>query len=395
MEMPYHTTDMNQNLGEDEDDLIIGFENLEVNPEDNQLCLVGRFLSEQPINFNLLKNRIASVWRPTKGVNIKNIGEGRLLFQFYHSADLQRVLDGSPWSFGSHPMVLCQLRFGEIPHQVSLNKLCFWVQIHDLPVGTFSEGVGRILGNYIGRFVTYDDTNRGAIWRTYMRIRVEIDVGEPLKTGKKIRICASDATWVKFKYERLYLFCFVCGRLGHTEAYYEPELLANWGHLPRRWGIWIRAMDRRGQSGGGEKWLREDSGNSEGVHAQSPEEGGGTAATSSETFGGVNHGIPSSVEDPKGKSIITVPENSNSNEQLRGFNAIMVNPIYEPPNSMIVQSANDSNMHDDPRKRRRTVFLHETSHIENEQDTAGMDRPLVTSDHFLLVGPDSGVCRGQ
>ncbi|KAL8514636.1 hypothetical protein ACS0TY_013644 [Phlomoides rotata] len=102
IENPIHDTDSVQHLGEDEEELFIGFENLDVSPGDNQLCLVGRFISEQPTNFNLLNSSI--------------------------TADLQRVLDGSPWSFRSHPMILRQLQFGEIPLQVSLNKLCFWVQ---------------------------------------------------------------------------------------------------------------------------------------------------------------------------------------------------------------------------------------------------------------------------
>lgn len=34
-----------------------------------------------------------SVWRPKKGVNIKEIGVGRLLIQFFHALDLKRVME--------------------------------------------------------------------------------------------------------------------------------------------------------------------------------------------------------------------------------------------------------------------------------------------------------------
>ncbi|KAL8531535.1 hypothetical protein ACS0TY_008217 [Phlomoides rotata] len=392
MENPLNDTDT-QNLGDGEEELIIGFENLDVGPEDNQLCLVGRFLSEQPINFNLLKSRIAGVWRPQKGVNIRNIGEGRLLFQFYHSADLQRVLDGSPWSFGSHPLILRQLKFGEIPLQVSLNKLRYWVQVHDLPVGAFSEGVGRVLGNYIGRFVLYDDTNRGAVWRAYMRIRVEIDVAEPLKTGKKIRIGSGDATWVKFKYERLHLLCFVCGRLGHTEAYCDPEILANWGDKARRWGVWIKAIDRRGQSQGGEKWLRDDSGHMEGSQTPTSDEEAIPAARRSNFLGGVMQGSALMVNDPKGKSIATDGEMSNTAEQLHSYKSLVLNPIYEPPLSNDIQCT-DITLHEDLRKRRRTNSVHATTLVNDVQDVDGEDNGLVSAGHFLSAGPGSGVCRG-
>lgn len=41
--------------------------------EDNkyELCVVGRFLSERNINGRAMKTKIAGVWRPAIGINIK------------------------------------------------------------------------------------------------------------------------------------------------------------------------------------------------------------------------------------------------------------------------------------------------------------------------------------
>lgn len=52
----------------------------------------------------------------------------------------------------------------------------------------------------------------------YMRIRVELDTDQPLKKGKKIMLGTGEAKVVNFKYERLQIFCFICGKLGHTES---------------------------------------------------------------------------------------------------------------------------------------------------------------------------------
>lgn len=86
-----------------------------------------------------------------------------MLIRFYHILDLQRVLEGSPWTFGNHPIIIHRLKVGEVPLQVPLDKIAFWVQIHNLPVGSFLEKIGNMLGNFIGRFLEYDDTNEGAI----------------------------------------------------------------------------------------------------------------------------------------------------------------------------------------------------------------------------------------
>lgn len=61
---------------------------------DYKLCLVGRFLTNHNINFNIMQHRMASVWCPGKGINIKDIGSHLFLFQFFHIVDLKRVIEG-------------------------------------------------------------------------------------------------------------------------------------------------------------------------------------------------------------------------------------------------------------------------------------------------------------
>lgn len=96
-------------------------------------------------------------------MDINDIGNSSLLTQFYHKVDLQRVIDGGPWSIGNHPLIIYQLKVGEVPHRLPLDRLAFWVQIYNLSVGSFTKNVGKSLGNFIGKFSEYDTTNKGAI----------------------------------------------------------------------------------------------------------------------------------------------------------------------------------------------------------------------------------------
>lgn len=209
----------NINLSTEEDDeLILGGDGEEDPGRDIELCLVGRFLTDQFLNFNFTRSRLASIWNPRRGVAIKEIGEQRILIQFFHKMDLKRVVEGGLWSIGNHPLIIHQMKIGKITHNVPLNKILFWVQIYNLPMGSFIESVGRALGNFIGIFLEYDASNRGDAWKPFMRIRVEVDVNTPLKRGKKIWMSTGASSMVNFKYERLQLFCFICGKLGHTES---------------------------------------------------------------------------------------------------------------------------------------------------------------------------------
>lgn len=61
---------------------------------DLQLCLVGRFLTDRPIIVLIMKARMAGIWRPVKGVTIKEASPGLFLFLFFHVRDMEAVLRG-------------------------------------------------------------------------------------------------------------------------------------------------------------------------------------------------------------------------------------------------------------------------------------------------------------
>ncbi|KAL8473132.1 hypothetical protein ACS0TY_030098 [Phlomoides rotata] len=127
-----------------------------------------------------MKSRMSSIWRPNHGVFVKDIGEGRFIFQFFHHLDLKRVLDGSLWAFGNFPLIIRQLGLGDHPMAVPLASTNFWIQVYHLPMGYIAENIGRMLGNMIGSFLDYDVTNKSSMWRNYMRIRVVVDAAKPL-----------------------------------------------------------------------------------------------------------------------------------------------------------------------------------------------------------------------
>ncbi|KAL8457371.1 hypothetical protein ACS0TY_035288 [Phlomoides rotata] len=142
-------------LLEDEGDELLLEPDIDPNVEPIvEFSVVGRFLTDQAISFAIMKSRLISAWKPKKGVSIKEIGSGRYLFQFYHPLDVKRVIDGSPWAFGNHPLVMHQLQTSELPLTVPLNHLAFWVQLYGHHVGYFSENVGRSLGNLLASFWT-------------------------------------------------------------------------------------------------------------------------------------------------------------------------------------------------------------------------------------------------
>ncbi|MBA0573339.1 hypothetical protein Golob_000617 [Gossypium lobatum] len=58
--------------------------------------MVGCFLTASLVNFHAMRNTLANMWHPVKGVVISDLGENRFLFKFYHEVDINRVINGAP-----------------------------------------------------------------------------------------------------------------------------------------------------------------------------------------------------------------------------------------------------------------------------------------------------------
>lgn len=382
--------------GDEDDELILDDGTLQTNESQVDLCLVGRFLTDQPINFNLMRSRMAGIWRPGKGVFIKDIGQGRYIFQFFHAIDLKRIVDGGPWSFNNIPLILHQLKKGEFPLRVPLDWLPFWIQIHDLPAGYITENIGKQLGNFIGRFLEYDASNSTTTWRQYMRIRVAIDVSKPLKRGKRIKKPDGTSFVTCFKYERLHIFCFLCGRVGHSERFCDDLFSTDTTNMVREWGVWLKAEDRRGPTLSGDKWIRTEN-DLQGDSGSKPAGDDGRRGPNIFNFGAAqsqernlprinphNHGIDNLESGNYGA------DNMEQNQTDYGSSHNTRD---------IMHKENDSFTLMDERKRRRsdtssnTIPLRDVTNNVLFIDYSPSEND--TTKHFLSAGPGSGVSREQ
>ncbi|XP_039010009.1 uncharacterized protein LOC120138655 [Hibiscus syriacus] len=94
-------------------------------------------------------------------------------------------------------------------------------------------------------------------YRGSLRIRVGLGIRKPLKRKKKLALPNDTFTYATFQYEKLRLYCFLCGKLGHGENYCPMRILREKGDLIPQWYSTLKALvRRRGQQTS--RWLRED-----------------------------------------------------------------------------------------------------------------------------------------
>nr|GLL20147.1 uncharacterized protein LOC109173053 [Ipomoea trifida] len=235
--------------------LDLGFDEDQNSADDFRFTLVGRLITEKIIKFTFMRDTMATVWRPRKGVAAKELSNNTYLFQFFHELDMQRVLDNGPWSFEQNLLILAKISPEIPPLSMPLDSADFWVQLHDLPLGFFSDRAAMAIGNFIGEFIRTDEDAFNGWRKSFLRIRVRLNIHKPLVSQMRIRRNGGDWSWINFKYERLPNFCFICGFIGHTEMYCPKPIDDPNFSAERKFGASLRAPNRRPSPVTGNRWV--------------------------------------------------------------------------------------------------------------------------------------------
>ena len=102
------------------------------------------------------------------------------------------------------------------------------------------EDIGKEIGSKIGNVLEVDKRAIQADQAKFLRIRVEMQLDKPLWRGRGyVKNDEGGRIWVDFRYERLPIFCYICGILGHDEKHCQASSLEQLSG--RQYGEWLKA----------------------------------------------------------------------------------------------------------------------------------------------------------
>ena len=109
--------------------------------------------------------------------------------------------------------------------------------------------MGIRIGATLGEVEKVDANEKGFCLGSYLRIRVGLDASMPLCQGRKVRLGEHGLKWVDFRYERLPIFCYLCGKINHDEQDCLMWIRSNDTLRPeeKQFGPWLRASQDRTQ----------------------------------------------------------------------------------------------------------------------------------------------------
>ena len=155
---------------------------------------------------------------------------------------MDRIIAAEPWSFDKHLLVLTRYDKEATLPASNLTKVAFWVQVYDIPLRFRNKEVVEQICQSVGTILFPEDA-LDCDGGSFIRVRVMVDISQPLCCGRLITLDDGKEHWVSFKYERLTNLCYWCGCLMHDDRDYEIWIESEGSLKPedKQFGPWLRA----------------------------------------------------------------------------------------------------------------------------------------------------------
>ncbi|XP_050259051.1 uncharacterized protein LOC126704056 [Quercus robur] len=212
------------------------------NESSNNVTIAAKFLTRRALNTESVVRTFNPIWRPKNGIKVRRVGDHIILFIFDNEEEVEKIIEGEPWSFDKHLVMLKRYDYSIPIQDLVFDHVSLWVQVHDIPTKYLSREVAEKLYEAVG--VVNKESSLGEVDRgTIMRVRVKVDVILPLYCGRIFKLGNGSRGWVTFKYKRLPNVCYWCGRLNHIDRDCDRWIQIS-GTLMKEdqeYGSWLRA----------------------------------------------------------------------------------------------------------------------------------------------------------
>ncbi|KAF5183583.1 zinc knuckle (CCHC-type) family protein [Thalictrum thalictroides] len=187
----------------------------EVDEEKWSRTLVGKLQTKRWFEVEDVKKELIRNWGFRSKFEFAMLAEGIFTITFKKEIDYVFVLENGPWLI--HGYVIS---FKKWSKDLNLEEFDFsffpmWIQVFGLPLERFGAANLWKVGSIFGKVLAVDPVGGADDKVPYGRVQVMYNVQEPVKKDGEVTLSEGKKSLVSFRYERLPLFCYFCGLIGH------------------------------------------------------------------------------------------------------------------------------------------------------------------------------------
>ena len=219
---------------------------LELPTNQNSLgyTLIGKMLSSRSFNSSAVQEIVSKSWNPKRSIKVTLTGKNIFIFGFELESDMQQVFYKRPWTIKGAHLILKEWNPDLAWDEVDFKWSTFWIQVHGVPRSWKSKENLKLIGKEVGivKEVELNEENVH-LWNRFIRVRIDIEVSRPLKSGIFLPRRGLKDLWIGLKYEKLPDLCLKCGIMGHESKFCgcQPSTLSNeHGFRFPAFGPWMR-----------------------------------------------------------------------------------------------------------------------------------------------------------
>lgn len=181
----------------------------------NELCapwkdaIVIKLLGKK-IGYNLMKDNLKRVWKPTSGFDIMDVDNGFFMVKFDMAVDREKALSEGPWMLYDHYLAVMRWTPDFVSPETKIERTTVWIRFPGLNLVYYDESFLLALAAAVGTPIRVDRNTLKVERGRFARVCVEIDLNQPV-VGK---VCLN-GYWQKVSYEGLHIICVTCGCYGH------------------------------------------------------------------------------------------------------------------------------------------------------------------------------------
>ncbi|CAL1371790.1 unnamed protein product [Linum trigynum] len=208
-----------EQAGEDEDHEAVFNDEAPQPHGGTRLRLVGRMFGDRDISKQAMVGMINRAWSHFCEPSVQDISKIRNTFNFIFNRkeEMDHAWEGRPWQISGNTLQLKQWEESVRPQNVNFDLADYWVQIHGIPdhkrTASNVESAVAMFPKIHGIDMRRLNPDK---YMEFVRVFVQADLNRPLPPGS---YCTFEGSreWLGFRYEKLYILCYYCGRQGHTK----------------------------------------------------------------------------------------------------------------------------------------------------------------------------------